>query len=340
MIKIGIDFDDVLAAHTQNCIDIQNERYGTKYVLSDINKWGYDGSQAIRDVSRFYEDPESYARQVVTDEAKEFMHKLRQVADVYIITAMPPLLMSTRAAQIKEAFPDFPDNHILMGAAKNLVQFDITLDDGPHNILKSTSTFPVLFRKPWNQNLSGVLAVNTYDEFLVLVDQVKTHMIDTKPVPKQPCVIALVGPSGACKKKLRRVLHLNGVASEVKSYRREYVPECMDTITDSIYGGNNYTMMKEELDMKLEDGDNVVCAVDMCGALALKRKYPTIIIFCKRSREAMIYDVVSRKELTDEEKTLRLLSMEQELRNEKLCDFSVRTEDEFAAADYIESLLK
>jgi len=138
MIKIGIDFDDVLAPYVQVCINLQNKDYGTNYVLSDINKWGCDGSQAIRDVSRYYGRPKTYDLQTVPEEAKLFMSKLRKVADVYIITAMPPLLMTKRAEQIKEAFPDFPDDHILMGAAKNLVQFDITLDDGAHN---STTCF-------------------------------------------------------------------------------------------------------------------------------------------------------------------------------------------------------
>jgi len=341
MIKIGIDFDDVLAPYTQLCVDMQNKDHGTHYTINDINKWGTDGNSAIRAVSRYYGKPESYHKQKVSDEAKSFMAKLRKIADVYIITAMPPLLMSLRAEQIMDAFPDFPADHILMGSAKNLVQFDITLDDGPHNILKSGSTYPVLFRKPWNHDLSGVLTVNTYDEFLVLVDQVKTSMIEGKKVPEKPCVIALVGPSGSCKKQLRKELS-STIAIAVESRHVDEIDpsNSVETITDSIYGGTKYTMIEKDISKRLNAGYNVVCAVDMCGALTLKRTYPTIIVFCKRSRELMIHDVISRQDMSDEEKTLRILSMEQELRNEKLCDFSVRTENVSFAAKQIEKLLQ
>ena len=34
------------------------------------------------------------------------------------------------------AFPDFPEQNIIMGFQKSLVHFDVTLDDGPHNIFK------------------------------------------------------------------------------------------------------------------------------------------------------------------------------------------------------------
>ena len=88
--------------------------------------------------------------------------------------------MGVRIQQIKAAFPNIPDENIIMGYAKNLVHFDVTLDDGPHNILKSTATYPVLFRKPWNRMLSGVLAVNNYDEFLTLVHQIKSAFMEEK----------------------------------------------------------------------------------------------------------------------------------------------------------------
>lgn len=66
--------------------------------------------------------------------------------------------MSLRAKQILTAFPDFPEQNIIMGFQKSLVHFDVTLDDGPHNILKSCAKYPVLMRRPWNESLSGILS--------------------------------------------------------------------------------------------------------------------------------------------------------------------------------------
>lgn len=146
MIKVGIDFDDVLAPFVQVACDLCNEENGTWILKEDITEWGYDTCDAAKMVSPYYSDDRVYERQRVDACTKMFMRMLRQKADVYIMTAVPPERMSFRARQIKEAFPDFPEDHVLMGAAKNLVKFDIMLDDAPHNILKSCAEFPVVFR--------------------------------------------------------------------------------------------------------------------------------------------------------------------------------------------------
>ena len=91
--------------------------------------------------------------------------------------------MSKRVEQIKTAFPDFPDENIIMGFQKSVVQVDITLDDGPHNILKSSARFPVLMRRPWNRELTGLLAVHNYEEFFQLLDQIKSAMIEDRVEP-------------------------------------------------------------------------------------------------------------------------------------------------------------
>ena len=59
----------------------------------------------------------------------------------------------------------------------------------------------------------------------------------------------------------------------------------------------------------------------------LKRIYPVTLVFCKQSREAMFLDIVSNETYSNEEKAIRCTSMEQELKNESLCDFSIRTDD-------------
>ena len=53
------------------------------------------------------------------------IRKLMDIGEVYFITAVAPGFMGVRASQIMEAFPDFPTENIILGNAKNLVQFDI-----------------------------------------------------------------------------------------------------------------------------------------------------------------------------------------------------------------------
>ena len=328
----GIDFDDVLSSYVEHAIYLANTEKNFQVEKKDITKWGFEGNDAVEKVSPYYNDERIFQMQTVNPHVKWFMHELCKKGDVYIITAVKPEYMSVRAAQIKEAFPDFPEEHILMGSAKNLVKFDVTLDDGPHNILKSCAEYPVLFRQPWNQELSGVLSVNTYEEFLVLIDQIKSSLIEDKKIPKEPGVIALIGPSGSNKNNIAKCLENIGMGEKIDSTEFSF-HDTLDSswVTDTIYGGRRYALKEDDILNVLSEGKNAIVPVDMCGAMALKRKFRTTLIFCKRHREEMIDSILSR-DISNSEKKLRLLSIEQELKHERLCDYSVRAEEsEYAA---------
>lgn len=202
MLTIGIDWDDVLCDLNARAVELANKEYefNPPLVLEEIDTWENTGRASV--IKKYYKEQRLYDAQYVTDEAKKFMSMLCKQADVYICTAVAPDFMGTRVKQIKNAFPDFPEENIIMGFRKSLVKFDVSLDDGAHNILESKSKYPVLFRKPWNHKITGVLAVNTYDDFLQLLEQIKRSMIEGNVSLESPAVIALVGPSGSHKTQL------------------------------------------------------------------------------------------------------------------------------------------
>jgi len=348
MLTYGIDFDDVLAPFVPVACELANEEHpGLDAKPSDIRNWGYSGNEKIEIVSKYYTDERVLLRQRVSEEAKAFIHKLMKKGHVYIITAVAPKFMAIRAAQIKEAFPDFPEGNIIMGSNKSLVQFDITLDDGPNNILKSVARFPVLYRQPWNQSLSGMLSVNNFEEFFQLIEQIKSSLVEDLKIPATPSVIALVGPSGSNKGSLAAELEEKRFAKRIYSYTthmiqnisgHRYISENdfdkADFIAKTVYAGVKYGMDKAEIEAHLQADENVTILTDIGGAVALKRLYPTLIIFCRRSREQMIESILE-KEQNNDEKKWRLLSMENELKNETLCDYVVRTDDVAGAAQKI-----
>lgn len=333
--KIGIDFDDVLAPFVSIACDLCNKEKGTNYSAEDISCWGFGGSQAIHDVSPYYRDKRVFEAQTVSPQAKSFMSKLMKKGDVYIITAIEGSFMTLRYEQIHTAFPELPPSNILMGSAKNLVKLDIILDDGPHNILKSCADYPVLMRRPWNKDLFGVLSVNGYEEFLLLVDQIKNSVIEGKTPSRVPSVVALIGPSGAKKHHLADELAKKGFAEKVTSITSKTMMSSNDIAAKTIYGGREYGYQKSMIEKHLAEGTNVVLAVDMAGAMMLKRLYPTTLVFCRQARELMFLDIVSDQTLSNEEKAIRCTSMENEIKHEVLCDVSVRTEDIENAANAI-----
>lgn len=335
-ITIGVDWDDVLCDLNTRAIELANRDLGLDLKLHDITSWENTGKASV--IKQYYTKIELYERQYVTEESKIFMKKLQNEGEVFIITAIAPEFMGVRVRQIKKAFPDFPDENIIMGSQKHLVHFDITLDDANHNIFKSNSNFPVLFRKPWNQDATGVLSVNGYDDFLQLVHQIKLSMVESVHSLKHPAIIALVGPSGSGKHQIMEKLLEYPEFAHPVSYttnpdnlkRHRYITAEEFTkakfLETTMYGGYGYGTMEEDVRSLLDQGLSVVMPMDICGAITVKRQFPTLMVYCKQSKDKLIENIL-KKDCDLEEKKLRLLALEPERKHEPLCDLTVRPDE-------------
>ena len=204
--KIGLDWDDVTAPFNSIAICMANEKYNMDPPLSleEITSWENTGRASV--IKEFYASEELYKRQEVSEKNKRAIRKLMEIADVYFITAAYPQFMGIRAKQILDAFPEFPPENIILGNAKNLVQFDIILDDAIHNVLETPATYPVLMRKPWNWKMTGLLSVNNLTEFVSLVKQIIHALQSRSGRIENPSVLALVGPSGSGKSQITKQL--------------------------------------------------------------------------------------------------------------------------------------
>ena len=172
-IRVGLDVDDTLYECNSYAVSIINERHPDEepLKLEDITNWGGIGRHVEERIA-LYADPEFVRTQPVTEGAAEFVKKLSEIADVFFITAVPAPCMSARAERLIQDFPEIPAENIILGRRKDIISLDIMLDDGAHNISSSRAAYPVLFRKPWNANLSGLLSVNSYDDFLHFCEMV------------------------------------------------------------------------------------------------------------------------------------------------------------------------
>ena len=166
----ALDVDDLLMECIPYAIKLANEKYKFDPPLSiyEVNRWGKLGTRADV-IFEYFDDPEFYRNQPVIKGAKDFVRKLSKMTEVFISTSIPPKFMGIRAERILEEFPEIPAEHIYMGSRKDKINVDILFDDGMHNGFRSNAAYPILMRRPWNQNATGMLAVNTYDEFLKLV---------------------------------------------------------------------------------------------------------------------------------------------------------------------------
>lgn len=342
--KIGLDWDDVTAPFNSIAIEMANDKYDIQPPLSldDIDSWENTGRASV--IKEFYSDPKLYSRQKPTEETCRMIRKLMEIAEVYFITAVAPGFMGVRANQIMEAFPDFPPENIILGNAKNLVQFDIILDDAIHNVLETPATYPVLMRKPWNSKMTGLLSVNNITEFVYLVDQIISASLYRNNKVIKPSVIALVGPSGSGKTELSERLCGMEQFENPKTYctkksdKHRYLTEeefdRQNFFEKTRYAGIQYGTKKEDIESVLEAGRYVVMPLDMCGAIAMKRHFPTVIIYVARDKELLIRDIIEQ-DYSTEEKTLRILSIDAEKRNRQICDQVVNNMDVESAVEEI-----
>jgi len=330
--KIGLDWDDVTAPFNSQAIAMANEKYqfDPPLTLEEITSWENTGRTSV--IKEFYQTEELYKRQVVSEKTKKCIRQLMEIADVYFITAVYPQFMGIRAKQILDAFPELPPENIILGNAKNLVQFDIILDDAIHNVLESPATYPVLMRKPWNWKMTGLLSVNNMSEFVLMVEQIINAAMHKSTEIKIPSVLALVGPSGSGKSRIAKELRQDSrfesplTYCTKKSNKHKYLTEeefaKQNFFEKTRYAGIQYGTKIEDIQAVLDEGRFAVMPLDMCGAIAMKRHFPTAIIYVNKDKEYLIRDIIE-EDYTIEEKTLRLLSIDAEKRNREICDYVV-----------------
>ena len=356
-LSTALDIDDVLMECVPYAIRLANEKYkfDPPLTIYEVDRWGTLGTRADV-IFEFFHDPEFFRTQPVIKGAKKFVRELCRRTEVFVSTSVYPEFMSIRAQRIMEEFPEIPQDHIYMGSRKDKIDVDILFDDGMHNVSRSNAAYPILMRRPWNQDATGVMAVNTYDEFLKLVEVISdSYSIRSGGKLTQPGIVVLVGPSGSGKNEVAKRLARKKCFEKLKSYTTDasvglhggewyhYITlaafrrmcEKGEMFESTMYAGHSYGSRKADVEQILESGKNVLTVMDICGAMALKTHFPNVTtIFIKRSKEKLLTDLL-QKPLSVEEKVNRLMALDAEMRNAQICDYTVDMDDPDTAAKEI-----
>ncbi len=358
-LSTALDVDDVLMDCVAYAVKLANEKYkfSPPITLDEVTTWGKSGKRTDV-VHEFFSDPEFYRTQPLIQGAKEFVKELSKRTEVFISTAIPPDFMGIRAKRIMEEFPEIPPDHIYMGSRKDKIHVDILFDDAMHNVLRSEAKYPILLRRPWNQEATGMLAVNNYAEFLRLVEEI-ADSYSVRPEQhdaSEPTIFVLVGPSGSGKSKLAtRILNKTDRFEKLVSYTTKdatatepnewynYVTvnkfqkmrQSGEMFQSTMYAGHGYGSKKEDVDAILGKGKNVLTTMDICGAMSLKTNYKNVVtIYIKRDKKQIISSIL-RKKSSIEDKANRILAIEAEKQNAAICDYIV----EFDSYDEAEAQL-
>ena len=359
----ALDIDDLLMECTAYAIRLANEKYqyDPPMTIHEKSAWGPLGTRADT-IYQYFSDPEFYRTQPVYAGAKEFVKKLCQMTEVFVTTAVPPEYMGIRAKRIMEEFPEIPADHIYMGSRKDKIHVDILFDDAMHNIMNSSAKYPILMRRPWNQEATGMMAVNNYDEFLKLVEVIgESYCIQPQPHEQdKPCVVVLVGPSGSGKSKIAsRVLAKTDRFEKLISYTTndptaveenkwynyvsvdEFHQMCDsgEMFQSTMYAGHGYGSRKADVEAILAKDKHVLTTMDICGAMSLKTNFKNVItVYIKRNKKLLMSSIL-RKNSSIEDKVNRLIAIDAERKNADICDYVVEFDNYDQAVDQICDIL-
>ena len=364
-LSTALDIDDVLMECVPYAIRLANEKYkfDPPLTIYEVDRWGKLGTRADV-IFEIFQDPDFYRTQPVIKGARQFVKKLCQLTEVFVSTSVYPQFMSIRAQRLMEEFPEIPADHIYMGSRKDKIDVDILFDDGMHNVSRSNAAYPILMRRPWNQDATGILAVNTYDEFLKLVEVIsdsystKTQHFD----PEQPGIVVLVGPSGSGKTDVaKRLVKRSKRFEKLISYTTDatvglqggewyhYISleafrdmqEKGELFESTMYAGHCYGSRKKDVESILAGGKHVLTVMDICGAMSLKTHFPNVTtVYIKRSKHELV-SAVLEKQLSNQEKVSRLLALDAETKNAEICDYVVPVENyDQAAKEILNGLFK
>ncbi len=358
-LSTALDIDDLLMECIPYAIRLANEKYqfDPPLTIYEVDRWGKLGTRADV-IFDFFQDPDFYRNQPILPGAREFVKKLSQISEVFVSTSVYPQFMSIRAQRIIEEFPEISADHIYMGSRKDKIDVDILFDDGMHNVTRSNAAYPILMRRPWNHDATGMLSVNNYDEFLKLVEVIADSYNPKRGNKslQEPGVIVLVGPSGSGKSEIaKQLIKKCDKLEKLISYTTDasvgihggewyhYISvdafhdlcESGEIFESTTYAGHYYGSCKADVASILTKGRYVLTVMDICGAMAMKTNFPNVTtIYTKRDKRALLEDIL-KKNLSIDEKVRRLIALEDEMRNEAICDYVVQADNFSNAADSI-----
>ncbi|MBQ8868836.1 MAG: hypothetical protein IJ027_03850 [Oscillospiraceae bacterium] len=361
-LSTALDVDDLLLECVPYAIRLANEKYkfDPPLTIHEVNRWGRTGTRSDV-IFEFMDKPEFFVNQPVIEGAREFVKKLSKMTEIFVTTAVWPEYMTPRFQKILEEFPEISKDHILIGSRKDLIDVDILFDDGMHNVLASNAAYPILMRRPWNSEATGVLAVNTYDEFLKLVEIIANSYSAKQETlsPDRPGIVVLVGPSGSGKNEIARELLVKAPSFEkLVSYTTDKAASSQDGwyhylseedfrkmsdngefVESTTYAHHAYASRGKDVKNILKSGKHVLTVMDICGAMALKTRFSNVItIYVKRDKKELITAILE-KDCTTEDKANRLLAIAAESKNSQVCDYVVRFDDCEQAVEQIRNKL-
>ena len=152
--RILLDFDEVINQMVHHWVDTLNCVYGTSVNFENVNEWDMTKSFPNLTEDKLYNPLhlQSFWNGVKIEVGakKGIQELLSQGHEIYIVTSAHPNTIKWKAEWLQRELPEISWPHVIVANNKSLINGDILVDDGLHNLYKG-DYIKILFDKPWNK---------------------------------------------------------------------------------------------------------------------------------------------------------------------------------------------
>lgn len=149
--KIGIDVDGVLADFALHYAVHYNEIHPDEHLTKDKVSKNWDVRQATGTQDELWKIPGFMQQMPLVADAEEGFRWIYRNYETYIVTAVPFHQQADRATWIQTIWPEVNDWDIIFTNRKELINVDVMIDDGPHNLLACGPERSLIFDYPYNR---------------------------------------------------------------------------------------------------------------------------------------------------------------------------------------------
>lgn len=171
-LNILVDMDDVLVDLLPTWVEHLNQRFGTNVAVADIKDWNISQYFPSNTDDELYDVLQSQTFWQQVQPKREAVSTLQLLlGSGHLITVVTSSHYETVAHKMRECllhhFPFIEWEDIIVASKKQMIQGDVLIDDGIHNLIGGAYT-QLLMDMPHNQNIDaekyGVIRVHDWAE--------------------------------------------------------------------------------------------------------------------------------------------------------------------------------
>jgi len=183
-LTVLVDMDDTIEQLLKAWVGGVNARYGRTVRCDDITDWNVTLAYPGLTMEQVYEIPTlpGFWRNVepVPGAADALRHFMDEGHTVYIVTATPYISVPEKMDDcLFRLFPFLNWDQLIITFRKQLLQADVLIDDGIHNLEGGMYT-KVLMTAPhnrsYNAEANGMIRVNSWAEAVSVVDRLAASL--------------------------------------------------------------------------------------------------------------------------------------------------------------------